>query len=197
MPWPKEVLIPLEAVSVVLNLGFTLAIAYEKRIGWLLGFVAAIIGTGLYALSRTWALSALNGYYIVMAAYGWWSWRNAGEDRPVRRAPLRLIAWLLPACAACTALLTWTLSNVLNGTWPQVDAFITVFSFAATWMMARKYIDTWVWFFVADLVAVWLNWRIGYQLYAVQYVVYLVLSVLGFMRWYRTMRPQVPLRKGA
>lgn len=192
MPWPKEVLITLEAVSVVLNLGFTLAIAYGKRIGWVLGFVAAIIGVGLYALSRTWALSALNAYYIGMAVYGWWAWGRTDQEQPVQRAPLRLLAWLFPACLAGTVLLTWTLASVLNGTWPQVDAFITVFSFAATWMMARKYIDTWVWFFVADVVAVWLNWRIGYQLYAAQYLIYLVLSVLGLMRWYRTMRPQVP-----
>jgi nicotinamide riboside transporter PnuC len=64
-----------------------------------------------------------------------------------------------------------------------------VFSFAATWLMTRKYIDTWAWFIVADLVGIWLNWRIGYDLYALQYTVYIALSISGLLRWRKAMAP--------
>ena len=74
----------LEWTAVVLNVGFTLCIAYEKRIGWLLGFVAGVIGVGLYALAHTWAMASLNVYYVVMAVYGWWSWGKDGTDEGIR-----------------------------------------------------------------------------------------------------------------
>lgn len=185
----EELLVAAEAVAVVLNLGFTLLIAYERRTGWLLGFVAALLSIGLYALTRTWALCALNVYYTVMAAYGWWSWGADADTPPIRRAPARLNLTLIAACIAGTAVVGLTLRGWLNGTFPLVDAFVGVFSLAATWLMTRKYIDNWVWFIVADAVGIWLNWRIGYQLYAGQYVVYIALSIAGLLRWRKALAP--------
>ena len=36
---------------------------------------------------------------------------------------------------------------------------------------------------MADSVAIYLNWRIGYEGYALLNGLYLVLSVVGFSRW--------------
>jgi nicotinamide mononucleotide transporter len=152
--------VALEWTAVVLNVAFALFIAYGRRIGWLFGFFAGLIGVGLYALAHTWAMSALNGYYVAMALYGWWSW-GRGEEQRIRTQPpwrhgVLLVAGLLATWGAAVLL-----AGVLNGRYPQADAFVTVYSIAATWMMARKWIATWAWFILADGVAVWLNWRIG------------------------------------
>ena len=184
-----EALIALEWTAVVLNVGFTLCIAFEKRIGWVLGFVAGCIGVGLYALAHTWAMSVLNGYYIVMAVYGWWSWGRIGEER------IRTQRWLFHAVVVPVGLLlayatAVLLGQYLNGNFPHLDAFVTVFSFIATWMMARKYIGNWVYFIVADSVSVYLNWRIGYMGYAALNVMYLVLSVIGLVKWGRMLATQ-------
>ena len=40
-------------------------------------------------------------------------------------------------------LLTWLLRDQLNGRFPQLDAYITVFSLVATWMMAHKMLENW------------------------------------------------------
>ncbi len=184
-----EALIALEWTAVVLNVGFTLCIAFEKRIGWVLGFVAGCIGVGLYALAHTWAMSVLNGYYIVMAVYGWWSWGRIGEER------IRTQRWLFHAVVVPVGLLlayatAVLLGQYLNGNFPHLDAFVTVFSFIATWMMARKYIGNWAYFIVADSVSVYLNWRIGYMGYAALNVMYLVLSVVGLVKWGRLLAQQ-------
>jgi nicotinamide mononucleotide transporter len=181
--------VALEWTAVVLNVAFALFIAYGRRIGWLFGFFAGLIGVGLYALAHTWAMSALNGYYVAMALYGWWSW-GRGEEQRIRTQPpwrhgVLLVAGLLATWGAAVLL-----AGVLNGRYPQADAFVTVYSIAATWMMARKWIATWAWFILADGVAVWLNWRIGYQGYALLNVIYLVLSVVGLLRWGRMLAAQ-------
>ncbi|MBS1568250.1 MAG: nicotinamide mononucleotide transporter [Bacteroidetes bacterium] len=185
----EEALLLAEASAVVLNVAFTLCIAWEKRIGWALGFVAGVIGVGLYALAHTWAMSVLNGYYIVMAVYGWWSWGRS-EDKRIRTQRWVFHAVVIPAglvLAYATAVL---LGNYLNGNFPHLDAFVTVFSFIATWMMARKYIGNWAYFIVADSVSVYLNWRIGYMGYAALNVMYLVLSVIGLVKWGRMLALQ-------
>ncbi len=179
----------LEWAAVVLNVGFTLCIAWEKRIGWLLGFVAGCIGVGLYALAHTWAMSVLNGYYIVMAVYGWWSWGRS-EDSHIRTQSWTFHAIVISSglvMAFATAVL---LAQFLNGNYPHLDAFVTVFSFIATWLMARKYISNWAYFIVADSVSVYLNWRIGYMGYAALNVMYLVLSVFGLVKWGKLLAEQ-------
>jgi nicotinamide mononucleotide transporter len=82
------------------------------------------------------------------------------------------------------------LAQYLDGRFPQLDAFVTVFSFIATWMMARKMIANWAYFILADSVAVYLNWRIGYQGYALLNGMYLVLSVVGLVKWGRALAKQ-------
>lgn len=185
MVLPVEVLSALEWSAVVLNIGFTLAVAYGRRWGWALGFVAGAIGVGLYALKQTWAMSLLNGYYVAMAVYGWWSWGRQQADRGFVREPLRVHAVLVPAGLVLAAVMAWALGRYLDGTFPQLDAFITVFSFAATWMMARKWVENWLYFIVADAVAVYFNWRLGYNGYALLNIVYLGLSAAGYVRWSR------------
>lgn len=184
------ILLILEWTAVVLNVGFTLCIAYGKRSGWALGFVAGVIGVLLYALANTWAMAALNFYYVAMAVYGWWSWGRSTEQEGIRTHRWVFHAVLVPA----GLLLSWTISvllmEYLNGNFPQLDAFVTVFSFIATWMMARKYIANWVYFIVADSVAVYLNWRIGYQGYALLNGIYLVLSVVGLVKWSKALAEQ-------
>lgn len=182
MATQEEVLLFLEWTAVALNVGFTLCIAWEKRIGWLLGFVAGCIGVGLYALAHTWAMSVLNGYYVVMAVYGWWSWGRSGEER-IRTQRWMFHAVVIPAGLLLAYVTAVLLGQYLNGSFPHLDAFVTVFSFIATWMMARKYIANWLYFIVADSVGVYLNWRIGYMGYSALNVMYLVLSVVGLVKW--------------
>lgn len=185
----EEVLACLEWSAVVLNVAFTLCIAWEKRIGWVLGFVAGCIGVGLYALVHTWAMSVLNGYYIIMAVYGWWSWGRSEDDR-IRTQPWAFHAVVIPAGLVLAYGAAVALGQYLNGNFPHLDAFVTVFSFIATWMMARKFIGNWAYFIVADSVSVYLNWRIGYMGYAALNVMYLVLSVVGLVKWGKLLAQQ-------
>ena len=75
-----------------------------------------------------------------------------------------------------------------------IDLFASIFSLvcmaAFTWMMARKYIANWLYFVLADSVAIYLNWRIGYEGYAALNAMYLVLSVVGFGRWNAQLKRQ-------
>jgi nicotinamide mononucleotide transporter len=190
MAFPPVVLHALEWAAVVLNVGFTLCIAYEKRIGWLLGFVAGVIGVGLYALAHTWAMGLLNAYYVTMAVYGWRSWGRDDRKKGIRAQPLRFHAVIVVAGLLMSYAVYLLLAQYLDGRFPQLDAFVTVFSFIATWMMARKMIANWAYFILADSVAVYLNWRIGYQGYALLNGMYLVLSVVGLVKWGRALADQ-------
>lgn len=183
-------LLLLEWVAVVLNVLFTLLIAWQKRIGWVPGFFAGAIGMGLYLLAHTWAMGVLNAYYVVMAVYGWWSWGRNGNGGGVRVQPWAFQALMVVAGLVISYIVFFFLRGYLNGRLPGLDAFVTVFSFIATWMMARRYIACWYWFIVADSAGIWLNWQVGYTGFAALNGMYLVLSVVGLVRWDGALRSQ-------
>jgi len=179
----------LEWTAVVLNILFTIGIAKGLRAGWLFGGVASCIGVLLYALQSTWAMCALNGFYGVMAVYGWWSWGRAEEEH-IQRLPLRFHLSAIPVVLLCTWGLSTVLTHLLNGQLPHLDAFITVMSVLGTLLMARRVLENWLWWVVGDTVSVYFNYRIGYDGYAILNVIYIVLSVAGFIRWRRQWRRQ-------
>ena len=180
----------LEWTAVVLNLAFTVGIAWEKRWGWVPGFFASLIGIVLYGVQHTWAIMVLNVYYALMAVYGWRTWGHDEGARPIQERGLWFHAAVIAGCALVASLLAALLAGQLNGRFPQLDAYIAVFSLVATWMMARKMLENWTYWIVGDMVAVYLNWRIGYDAYALLNIGYIGLGMAGFIRWSRAYRDQ-------
>lgn len=183
-PW-----LAAELTAVVLNLGFTVLIMIEKRAGWVLGFMASCISVVLYQHNRAWAMTTLNVFYAVMAVYGWWSWGGGAEGR-IQRKPLLFHALLLVAGLVMAGALGWSLDRWVHGAHPYLDAFITVFAFIATWMMARRLLENWIWWVIGDVVAVYFNHLLGLRWYALLNIAYIILSMAGLWRWSRAYRAQ-------
>lgn len=181
----------LEWSAVVLNIGFTILIALEKRGGWLLGFVAAVCGVLLYLAQDAWLMAELNAFYAGMGAYGWWSWGRASGGRHIVRYGWRMHALLLGAGILSTLLLVQLMRTFeVPGRYQGMEAFIAAFAIVATWMMSRKALENWIYWTIGDAVAVVYNHWIGYDGYALLNAVYIVLAVAGLIRWSRQLRSQ-------
>ncbi|MBK8339568.1 MAG: nicotinamide mononucleotide transporter [Flavobacteriales bacterium] len=90
----------LEWSAVALNILFTILIALEKRIGWLFGLVAALIGVFLYVAQDAWLMASLNAFYAGMGAYGWWTWGRPGGSERIISYGWRMHAALIAIGAA-------------------------------------------------------------------------------------------------
>ena len=69
-----------------------------------------------------------------------------------------------------------------------MDAFTTCFAVVATYMVTRKILENWLYWFVIDSVSIWLYVQRGFNLTAALFVLYLVLIVFGWRRWNRVFR---------
>lgn len=181
----------LEWSAVALNILFTILIALEKRVGWLFGLVAALIGVFLYVVQNAWLLAALNAFYAGMGAYGWWTWGRVEGSTRIISYGWRMHAALIALGAAGTGLVAWAMDHwQVPGEYHGMEAFITAFAILATWLMSARAIENWFYWTVGDLLAVWYNHLIGYDGYAFLNVVYIVLAVGGFIRWRRQLKAQ-------
>ncbi|MBL0128393.1 MAG: nicotinamide mononucleotide transporter [Flavobacteriales bacterium] len=181
----------LEWSAVALNIGFTILIAIERRVGWLLGFVAAVFGVLLYVAQDAWLMAALNAFYAGMGAYGWWSWGRASEDQRIITFGFRMHVLLVSIALVSTVVLFFLMQHFeVPGKYHGMESFITASAMVATWMMSRKALENWFYWTLGDLVAVLYNYWLGYEGYALLNGIYIALAVAGFIRWRAKLKGQ-------
>jgi nicotinamide mononucleotide transporter len=130
-----------------------------------------------------------------MAVYGYLQWRYGGRksgknELPISVWPLRVHALAIGGSVVLSAGLGWTMSRYTSAAFPYFDSFVTVASIVTTYMVARKILENWLYWLVVDGLALYLYWQRGLYLYVGLFALYLVLVVIGLVRWHRDWRAQ-------
>jgi len=181
-----------------------LAIAYlalairQNILCWLAALISSFLYLGLFFSARLYMESGLQVFYAAMAVYGWSQWRYGGAEH----SGLRITTWsprrhasVIATILGMTALFGWAMSHT-DAVFPFLDSFTTVAAIFATYMVARKVLENWVYWFVIDSLSIYLYLSRGLHLTALLFLLYLVLIVIGFRRWWRDWRAEsvVPQR---
>ncbi len=185
---------PLEAVAVVTGIAYILLIMRRSRWGWVAGAISSTIYIYLSAKAHLPMQSALQGYYVVMAVYGWHSWtRNASEQSGrIFRWRWRQHAAALALIAVASALSAQLLARETHAAWPLLDSLTTWTSLIATWMVTRSVLENWWYWISADSVMVFLFERQGHPFTAGLFATYMIIACFGFREWRRRLQAQQP-----
>jgi len=178
---------PVEAAGALLGLAYVVLVIRQHRACW----VAALASTALYLVvfwqARLYMQAALQGYYVLVAVYGWRAWGGGadGAGLAVSRTPWRQQALAVLVVLAASVASAHMLAVETGSADPALDSLTTWASVWATWLVARKRIDNWAWWFVVDALLAWLCWR--QQLFAsmILYLSYVGLVVIGWTSWQR------------
>lgn len=181
-----------EAFAVAAGLTYVILILRRNRWGWVAGALSSSVYVHIAARAHLPMQSLLQIYYVVMAAYGWFSWkRNAEQDEGrIYRWPLRRHLYVALLLLAASALSAQFLARETRAAWPLLDSFTTWTSLLATWMLARSVLENWIYWMSADVIMVGLFVRQGYPYTAGLFFTYTVVSVLGLRAWLQRYRKQ-------
>ena len=172
----------------------------ESVLTFPIGMLYALVTTVVVARALLYADVLLNLYYVVMNAYGWYYWLYGA--RPLRQGQGDLLPQPIRVSTVVALLIITVLGAVLMGylferysqaDFAYADSLTTVASFVAMWMSARKYLASWIAWFLIDLVQIalyvvkGLNGVEGLYLYAGLYGVYLGMAVWGWQSWRQRM----------
>ncbi len=154
----------------------------------------AIVNVGLYAFvfyqSRLYADMGLQVVYVVISFYGWYEWLYGGKNRTklnVSRTPRPLGVALAGIGVLSAYLLGTLLHRTTDAALPYLDSATTSTSLVAQWMMTKKLLENWLVWVAVDIVYIGMFIYKSLYVTAALYLVFLVLSVMGYRQWKATL----------
>ena len=187
----------IEIIGVIFSLLYLFLEIRQKRIMWIVGFIASSFYIYIFFDSKFYADMGLNVYYVFASVYGWILWGKRTKTNEIPKITRlfsrqkaeggRLIFLLLLTASLLIGLLTFILWNYTDTPVPVGNAITAALSIVATWMLAKKILEQWwVWLFVNLLSIALFLWR-GLYPTALLFCCYAVASVIGYYTWKRMM----------
>ncbi len=185
----------LEYFGVLTGLLYLFLEIKQHRAMWVVGFLTSLVYVFVFFFSKIYADMGLNIYYVAISVYGFlqWSKNRACEKSEMPSVPQdsiiyrRLTPRLFIGVSAAITVLFFLIYIILNdftdSPIPMGDAFTTAVGIIATWMVARRIMEHWLFWIVANGVSVYLYF--GRELYPTMflYICYTVLAAIGLYTW--------------
>ncbi len=185
----------LEYIAVAFGIVSVLFSRRENILVYPSGIVNTTIYIYLSLLGGLYAEASVNVYYTIMSVIGWVLWAQQREGVAVlriTRSSRREWLWALGFFGLCWLALYLVLHHFTPSTVPVADGFAAAAAYTGMWLMARKKLENWLWWIVTNVASIPLYFIKGYVFTSFQYLVFLVLAVLGYVEW----RRKLALRKG-
>jgi nicotinamide mononucleotide transporter len=162
----------LEIIAVVMGVAYLLLAMRENILCWYAAFISTLLFLIVFWDVKLYMESGLQLYYLAMAVYGWYKWRQ-GENNTtlsIKRWPLNRHLLIILGTVIVSGVSGYGLAT-------QTDA--------TTYMVATKVLENWLYWFVLDALSIYLYLDRGLYFAALLFAAYLIIVIFGFLQWNR------------
>jgi nicotinamide mononucleotide transporter len=170
-----------------LALLYVVGAAYGKNWCWLASIVSSSLYFVLCYQTHLFLESALQIFFIVMSVLGWamWNKKNSNNEYNLKITTNSVSQNSKFICALVlfSLLLGFVFSKYTSAALPFLDAPIAVFSIYATFLAAKKKLESWIYWFFINLASIYLYFQRDLKTTSILFFVYCLMSVYGFYKW--------------
>ena len=175
-----------EIVAALLAIAYLLLAMRQDARCWIAWIISSLMYLFVMYSAGLYMEAGLQIFYLLMGFYGLYQW----QYKLANNETLKIKVWPITAHMMClTALFLlvitsgYILSNNTDAASPYIDAFTTWGAIIASYMVAKKILENWIYWFVIDFVSVFLF--VSRELYptALLFCLYLVLVIFGYRSW--------------
>ena len=198
--------IMLEATAAIFGL-LSVYFSIKKNI-WV--YPTGIVSTALYVyILFVFGLLGdcmINIYYTIMSVYGWLLWSKSSQDHVhvevswanKKEWKISLVLFLLSLALVAFVYYYKPLINnrfiftdaiqaklgFAHLDWANwLDVFTTSIFLVGMWLMAKRKIENWIFWIIGDLICIPMFIYKGLGITSLQYLVFTVMAVLGYIEW--------------
>ncbi len=175
-----------EIVAAILAIAYLILAMLQDIRCWVAWIISSLMYFFVMYSANLYMEALLQIFYIFIGLYGLYQWRFKADKKDA----LKITTWsvknhliVIGALFFLTSLSGYVLMIYTAAASPFIDAFTTWGAIAASYLVAKKILENWFYWFVIDFVSVFLF--ISRELYptALLFIVYLVLVVIGYSAW--------------
>ena len=174
-----------EIIGVIFAIGYLLLAVRQIIWCWLAWILSSLLYLYVMFNAGLYMEAALQIFYVAMGLYGWMQWSKDGteEHLVVRRWGLGNHLFAVSVISILTLLSGEVLSNYTTAAMPFMDALTTWGAIVTTYMVAKKLIENWIYWFVIDSISIYLFMSRELYFTAVLFFVYLFIIIIGYRSW--------------
>lgn len=188
-----------ELIAVITGIASVWFARKESILVYPVGLISVVLYVYICYSVQLYADAAINFYYTIVSVYGWYYWLKGGKNKHADAADtaavintlngnehfLYLSGTVILGTALSIALDIYTDSNV-----PYWDGYTNAVFCTAMLLMARKKIENWIYWIIGDLVCIPLFFSKGLCLSSIQYIIFTVIAVAGYLSWRKKLQEQ-------
>ena len=178
----------VEIIAAVLGLvGIGLQIK-QSHWYWLTSILMVLLYIFVFYQAKFYADMSFQFYYLIVSIYGWYLWLTKRETESesqltVNRLKSKQLSISIIVSAILFVIIYLILKRFTDSPIPIGDAFTTALSITATWLLAKKYIENWIFWIVVDGISTALYIYKGLYPTAILFSVLTVLAFVGYFKW--------------
>jgi len=188
---------PIEYIAVVAGIVGVWVGRKENILVYPIGLINTVFYIYISIKGHLLGEASVNLYYTIMSIYGWILWSK--KDKQKQEALLHVtysnrsewkqqILFFVLFYIAIFAALTWAKNAFAPEAIPWADALASATAYTAMWLMTKKKVESWIWWFATNIASIPLYFIKGYVFTSVQYVILLVISIVGYIEWQKRAR---------
>ena len=193
----------IEFVGTIFYLWSVWLISQRNKLTWPIGIISVLLFMVLFYQIQLYSDTIEQVYYLVASVYGWWLWNDTAPasdgTKGVHVSSIRTIVIWVIVTVVISVLFGAFMTDIHRmiptifpapASFPYIDALTTIMSFTAMWLMAQKKVESWVYWIIVDVIAIWLYFVKDVRFLSLLYVVLLVMAVNGLRVWYKAVKQQ-------
>lgn len=176
----------IEALAVLFAVTYLLLAVKQDVKCWF----AAIISSTLYFFimykAGLYMEAWLQIFYIIMAFYGIQQWTVTNNNQSkfiVRSWRWNTHFWVIAIIIILAIITGLLLEKFTNAALPFLDGLTTWGAIITTYMVAKRLLENWIYWFVIDMISIYLFLSRGLFLTAILFCIYLVIIFFGYRSW--------------
>ena len=176
----------IEPTAVVLAIAYLLLAIKQNISCWFAAFFSSLLYFFVMYSAGLYMEAGLQIFYCVMAVYGWTQWRVSlpGNKKFLvktwnRNQHIKAISLIFLLALASG----WMLEKFTNAALPFIDSLTTWGAIVTTYMVAKRLLENWIYWFVIDSISVFLFYSRGLFLTSLLFFVYLIIIYFGYKSW--------------
>jgi len=182
----------LELIAVIAGIASVWYSRKESILVYPIGLINTTIYIYLSFKGHLLGEASVNLYYTLMSLWGWYLWTRVDPNKhtiilQITKSNMRdwfhQILFFLAFYFSLYFSLTYLKKEFAPEAIPWADALASAAAYTGMWLMAKKKVESWVWWIITNIASIPLYFIKGYTFTSVQFLVLLVLAIAGLKSW--------------